>query len=85
MESLNLCKYADIFGKPGTGLHSFRLCDFAVVDVLLTVALAVVITSVLPNRHRNKFPIVMIFCFLLGIVSHRIFCVKTTLDKLIFA
>jgi hypothetical protein len=36
------CKYADIFGKPGTGLHSFRLYDFAVVDVLLTVALGTV-------------------------------------------
>lgn len=85
MESLNLCKHADVFGKPGTGLHSYRLYDFAVVDVLLTIALAVLITSAFPQRHRDKFIVVLILCFLLGIVSHRLFCVRTTLDKLLFA
>lgn len=83
--SLNLCAYADIFGKPGTGLHSYRLYDFAIVDILLTIALAVVITSVLPKTHQNKFGLVLLLCFLLGIVSHRLFCVKTTLDKLLFS
>ena len=34
------CKYKDIFGKPKTGLHSYRIFNIAVVDFLLTILLA---------------------------------------------
>jgi len=30
-------KYKDIFGKPGTGAHSYRILNIAVVVVFLTV------------------------------------------------
>jgi hypothetical protein len=76
-----LCKYKDIFGKPGEGAHSYRIFNIAIVDVLLTVLLALIIYFFLP-----KYPLIyiLIFVFVLGIVAHRIFCVPTTVDKAIF-
>ena len=29
------CKYKDIFGKVGSGIHSYRIANIAIVDVLL--------------------------------------------------
>ena len=40
---MNLCKYKDIFGKPNKGVHSYRLFNFAIVDVLATVFVAYII------------------------------------------
>jgi len=76
-----LCKYKNILGKPGEGVHSYRIFNIAVVDLLLTVLLAFIIHFFLP-----KYPLIyiLIFVFLLGIVAHRIFCVRTTVDKAIF-
>ena len=42
---MNLCKYRDMFGKPNTGIHSIRIGNIAVVDVLLTILLAYAIAS----------------------------------------
>lgn len=33
----DLSKYKDIFGKPMTGLHKYRIFDIAVVDVAATI------------------------------------------------
>ncbi len=77
---LDLCKYKDILGKPGQGLHSYRIFNIAIVDVLLTI-LAAYILSILTNY---KFIYTTIFMFILGIISHRVFCVRTTIDKLLF-
>lgn len=81
---MNLCKYSNVFGMPGTGLHSYRIYDLAVVDILLTVVLAGVIVSLLPKKTVLNFLLVLSFCFSLGIFLHRIFCVRTTIDKLLF-
>ena len=35
-----LCKYKDIFGKVGEGLHSYRLFNIAIVDVISTIFVA---------------------------------------------
>ena len=77
----NLCRYKDILGKPGEGAHSYRIFNIAVVDVLLTMLLAFIIHFFFP-----KYPLIYIlgFLFLLGIVAHRIFCVRTTVDKALF-
>ena len=37
------CKYKDILGKPGEGVHSYRLFDIAIIDVVLTIGLALFI------------------------------------------
>jgi len=32
-----LCKYKNIFGKPNTGVHSYKLFDLAIVDIAVTL------------------------------------------------
>ena len=76
-----LCKYKNILGKPGEGVHSYRIFNIAVVDVLLTVLLAFIIHFFFP---KISLIYILIFVFLLGIVAHHIFCVPTTVDKAIF-
>ena len=77
---MNLCKYKDIFGKPNTGVHSYRIFNIAIVDVLLTILVAFIIALLI----KKPFWIVLLILFLLGIILHHLFCVKTTIDKLIF-
>lgn len=75
-----LCQYKDIFGKVGEGVHSYRLFDVAIVDVVSTIIGAFFI-SIAINKN---FWIVLIVLFILGIILHHLFCVRTTVDKLIF-
>ena len=77
---MNLCKYKNILGKPGKGVHSIQIHGIAVVDVLLTV-LAALLFSFL---WKTTFLYTLIVLFILGIIAHRIFCVRTTVDKLLF-
>lgn len=77
---INLCDYKDIFGKPGTGAHSYRIFDIAVVDVVATLILAFIIW------WFTRYPVhwILLFVFGIGIVFHRLFCVNTTVNKFIF-
>ena len=76
---MNFCKYSKIFGLPGKGVHKYRLFNIAIVDVVGTIAIALIIHYIF---HLN-FLYVALFLFSLGIFLHRLFCVKTTIDKLI--
>lgn len=81
-----LCKYKDIFGKPNEGAHKYRFYGFAIVDVLLTVFIALIISIIIKKSFDfYHFIIVLILFFLSGIVLHRVFCVKTKLDSLLFS
>ena len=75
-----LCKYKDIFGIPGKGVHSYRIFNIAVVDVLLTLVASYILSIIF------KIPLlgITVIMFLLVIVLHRVFCVKTTVDKLLY-
>ena len=77
---MNLCKYKDVFGRPKEGVHSWRIFDIAVVDVTLTLVVAALITwySQIPLWQTS------LALFTAGIVSHRAFCVRTTVDKWLF-
>ena len=77
------CKYKDILGKPKTGLHSYRVFDIAVVDFLLTILLAKFFEFYM--MKGIPFWKILIVTFILGIIVHRIFYVKTTIDKLLFS
>ena len=78
---MGLCKYKDIFGKVGTGVHSLRFFNIAVVDTILTLLLAYIINLYLKSN------LLLIFFVLLvaSIVIHRAFCVETTLTKMFFS
>ena len=77
---MSLCKYKDALGKPNQGIHSYRLFGVAIADVLMTIVGAFIISFV----FRVKFITTLIVLFLLGIFLHRIFCVRTTVDNLLF-
>ena len=73
------CKYKNILGEPKKGIHSYRLFGIAIIDVLLTILLAYIIYFF--NKNINFF-IILGLVFLLGIILHRLFCVKTTINNI---
>ena len=77
---MDLCKYRDMFGKPNTGMHSIRIGNIAVADTLLTVLLAYAIAG----AFNVSFYETLIVLFIVGVVCHRVFCVRTTVDKMLF-
>jgi len=79
-QSLGLCRYKDIFGRPREGAHAYRIFDIAVVDVAATVIVAFVIASVFSVAFWKS----LVGLFIAGIISHRVFCVRTTVDKWVF-
>jgi hypothetical protein len=81
IKKMGLCKYRDIFGKVGTGVHSLRLFDIAVVDTLLTLLLAYVINLYLKSNLLVIFVVLMVA----SILIHKAFCVETTLTKMFFS
>ena len=74
------CQYKNALGIPGQGVHSYRIFNIAIVDVILTIIGALLFSWIL----GTNFWITLIVLFLLGIFLHKIFCVKTTVDKLLF-
>lgn len=70
-------KYSEIFGKVNTGVHSYRLFNIAIIDLLLTLLAAFIIS------YYYKKPIVhtTIFLLLLGVFFHWLFGVNTTINR----
>ena len=77
---MNLCKYKDSLGVPGKGIHSYRVFNISVVDVVMTIIGAYILSLI----FKTPFIYTLIALFVLGIILHRIFCVRTTLDKFLF-
>tara|TARA_B100001248_G_C27382194_1_gene457613 strand:- start:1554 stop:1838 length:285 start_codon:yes stop_codon:yes gene_type:complete len=70
-------KYKYIFGKPKKGAHQYRFLDTAIVDYLLTIIGAIIIT------YFSGIPLVLttIFLFILGIVLHILFGLPTNTTR----
>ena len=77
---MDLCKYKNALGVPNKGIHSYRFMGVAIADVIMTLIGAYLISK----GFKLNFVYTSISLFLLGIVLHRLFCVRTTLDKLLF-
>ena len=76
-----LCPYKQLFGKLGTGIHSVRIANIAILDILVTLILAYILCLLFPSVPKYIF---FIGIFIVGIVIHRLFCVRTTVDKWLF-
>ena len=61
----NLCKYKDALGVPGKGIHSYRLFNVAIVDVLMTLVAALIISYI----FKKSFLWTSFILFLLLIVN----------------
>ena len=66
-------EYKDIFGKSKQGLHSYRLLDVAIVDYMMTIIGAIILS------YYTEIPLVVttIGLFVLGILLHLLFGVST--------
>jgi hypothetical protein len=78
-----LCKYRNAFGEPGskTGLRKYRIFGIAVFDTLVALVCAFLIARFF------HLPVIQttVAIFLLGIIVHRVFCVRTAVDVMLFA
>ena len=77
----NVCPFRDVFGQAGKGVHSYRVLDVAIVDVVLTVIVGYLLAWGL--GWNAVYTIAGLF--LLGVFFHRLFYVRTTVDKLLFS
>lgn len=77
---MSFCEYSNLFGEPNTGVHSTRLFGIAIYDFVFTV-IAVIILSWL---FGISFWCLLIIVLLLGVILHRMFCVRTAVDKWLF-
>jgi hypothetical protein len=75
------CEYKNLFGEPGTGIHSYRIMDVAVLDFGVTAIVAWGLSYV----FKISFWLSFLLFFITGIFVHRLFCVRTTLDKWLFS
>lgn len=75
-----LCAYRSIFGDPGAGAHRHRVFGLAAVDVAGTLALAWTVR----RASGLSFAVALAAVWALGIALHRLFCVRTTVDALLF-
>lgn len=82
----NLCVYSNILGEPNKGIHSVRIFNLALIDIIFTFITAFILYksfNYIFHTDINYF-IYLIILFILGIYLHRLFCVRTTIDKLLF-
>lgn len=77
---VDLCKYKKLFGEPKTGIHSVRFLDIAILDIIVTIIGAWIISKF----TKWDFWPVLIGFFLFGILVHKLLCVDTTINKLLF-
>jgi hypothetical protein len=77
------CKYKDLFGPAGssTGIRKYRIFGIVILDVLVTLIFAVWIA------WYFHFPYIqtIVVIFILGVLMHRLFCVRTAVDKMLFS
>lgn len=74
------CPHKHIFGKEREGFHALRMFDLAVWDVVGTV----VIAWALAVWFGWGIGWTILAAFALAIVLHRLFCVNTTINMMIF-
>ena len=71
--TIDLSKYKNIFGEPGKGLHQYRFKGTAVIDYLLTIVGAFILT------YFTDIPLVIttIGLLILGILFHSLFGIRS--------
>lgn len=82
-----LCQYSEALGRPGKGIHSYRIelfgVDLAAVDLLMTAAAAVLFGWLLFGWDLLAMIVLFFVLWWVGIVLHFVFCVKTPITELI--
>ena len=74
------CQYKNIFGLPGIGFHNHFMFNFAILDLIATFIIAIIIAAYFDISVIKSFIILMVS----AIIIHKLFCVNTVLNKLLF-
>jgi hypothetical protein len=78
-------KYKNALGTPGKGLHAHGPFGVAIFDVILTMTIGMIASHfAIKSGHYTLALLVTPSLFLLGIGLHRLFGVRTTVDKMLF-
>ena len=75
-----LCKYKNSLGVPGKGVHK-HILGVAYIDVISTIIGGILLSFIFP---KVSVWYILLILFLLGIFLHRLFCVETTVDRILF-
>jgi hypothetical protein len=74
-------KYFDkIIGVPNVGIHSYRIFNVAYMDVIIVLLGAILIAWAMKWSYIKT----IISVFIFGVIVHRMFCVRSTVDKWLF-
>jgi hypothetical protein len=66
-----------------SSIHNPRVFNFAIIDVIGTVAIAYIIWKYTPLQRTIGFPVFCAVVFLAGIIAHRISGIDTTLGYIL--
>jgi len=69
-----------VIGVPGVGIHSHRIFNVAYVDVSVVLLASILLAWAMHWSYIKT----IVGMFIFGIIVHRIFNVKSTVDKLVF-
>ena len=81
---MTLCQFKNILGEPGKCIHSIRIFNIAIIDVMLTFLLARFNQVIFQRLFPFPYWFWLLVTFFMGIVIHRVFCVNTTINMSIF-
>lgn len=71
------CEYKNLLGAPNTGVHSYRIFNIAIVDLVLTILAAGMISWF----WKFSFLISVFMLIVFGVIVHYVLCVPTALNK----
>jgi fatty acid desaturase len=77
---IDLCKYKNLFGQPNAGIRKYRIFDIAIYDTSIVIIIGILFSYF----TGYNIWITLAVLFISGIIVHRMFCVRTGLDKLLF-
>jgi len=76
-----LCKYKNMFGEPNKGLRAkYRVLGVSLIDLVPTLIFAYIFAYLMDI----PFWLSLVIIFIVMLFFHRIFCVRSTTDKLFF-
>ena len=76
-----LCQYKNMFGEPKSGWRKkYRIFNISYIDVLVVL----IFCGIISWFSKYPFLFVTLIVFILGIIVHRAFCVRTTVDRFLF-
>ena len=73
------CRFKDIAGKSGEGVHSIKFMGIAVVDTAMTA----IFVYFLSKHMKWSFGVTLLAAFIIGEIAHWYFCVDTAMIKII--